>query len=106
MQESKDDKDEELCKKVNDTVRLSSEEMTREKTTFSFKLNNPPSPGFGDDAGGAGGMGGGAHPLQSLMERMTGGGPGGLDPSDLSNVLRGKEVSIVAVLVSQTLYVI
>lgn len=52
-------------------------------------MNNPPSPGFGDDAGGAGG---GAHPLQSLMERMTGGGPGGLDPSDLSNVLRGKEI--------------
>ena len=52
-----------------------------------MQLNSPPTPGFGDDAGGAGG---GAHPLQSLMERMTGGGPGGLDANDLSNVLRGK----------------
>jgi hypothetical protein len=35
-------------------------------------------------------LGGGAHPLQSLMDRMTGGGgAGGIDPNDLSNVLRG-----------------
>lgn len=38
-----------------------------------------------------GGMGGGANPLQSLMDRMTGGGSGGLDASDLSSVLRGFE---------------
>ena len=50
-------------------------------------MNNPPTIGYGgDDAGGAGG----AHPLQSLMDRMTGGGAGGLDTNDLSNVLRGK----------------
>jgi hypothetical protein len=49
-------------------------------------LNHPPTPGLGDD-----GSGGGAHPLQSLMDRMTGGGgAGGIDPNDLSNVLRGK----------------
>lgn len=51
-------------------------------------MNHPPTPGFSDD-----GSGGGAHPLQSLMDRMTaggGGGAGGLDPSDLSNVLRGR----------------
>jgi hypothetical protein len=35
-------------------------------------------------------MGSGAHPLQSLMDRMTGGGAGGLDANDLSNVLRGR----------------
>jgi hypothetical protein len=50
-------------------------------------LNHPPTPGFGDE-----GSGGGAHPLQSLMDRMTGGsGAGGIDPNDLSNVLRGKK---------------
>jgi len=47
-------------------------------------LNHPPTPGFGDDSGS------GAHPLQPLMERMTGGGAGGIDPNDLTNVLRGK----------------
>ncbi len=47
-------------------------------------MNHPPTPGFGDDSGS------GAHPLQPLMERMAGGGAGGIDPNDLSNVLRGK----------------
>ncbi|CAF4511793.1 unnamed protein product [Rotaria socialis] len=83
MQESQDDKDEEWCKKINDL------------------LNHPPTPGFGDDSSGASGLGGGAHPLQSLMDRMTGsGGAGGIDPNDLSNVLRGMNPSDLASLLS------
>lgn len=78
MQEPKEDKDEELCKKINDL------------------LNNPPTIGFGDDAAGASG----AHPLQSLMDRMAGGGAGGLDSSDLSNVLRGMNPNDLASLIS------
>ncbi|CAM4757452.1 unnamed protein product [Rotaria magnacalcarata] len=83
MQESKDDKDEEWCKKINDL------------------LNHPPTPGFGDDSSTASGLGGGAHPLQSLMDRMAGsGGAGGIDPNDLSNVLRGMNPSDLASLLS------
>ncbi|CAF0963581.1 unnamed protein product [Adineta steineri] len=83
MQEPKEDKDEEWCKKINDL------------------LNSPPTPGFGDDSSGAGGLGGGAHPLQSLMDRMTGGsGAGGIDPNDLSNVLRGMNPNDLASLLS------
>lgn len=82
MQEPKEDKDDEFCKKINDL------------------LNHPPTPGFNDDAGMTGGMGGGANPLQSLMDRMTGGGSGGLDASDLSSVLRGMNPSELASLIS------
>ncbi|CAF2193788.1 unnamed protein product [Rotaria magnacalcarata] len=64
MQEPKDDKDDEFCKKINEL------------------LNHPPTPGFGDDSSSAGSN----HLLQPLMERMAG-GAGGIDPSDLSNVL-------------------
>lgn len=79
MQEPKEDKDEEWCKKINDL------------------LNHPPTPGFGDE-----GSGGGAHPLQSLMDRMTGGsgGAGGIDPNDLTNVLRGMNQNDLASLLS------
>ncbi|CAF1029896.1 unnamed protein product [Rotaria sp. Silwood1] len=83
MQEPKDDKDEEWCKKINDL------------------LNHPPTPGFGDDSSGAGGLGSGAHPLQSLMDRMAGSsGAGGIDPNDLSNVLRGMNPNDLASLLS------
>jgi len=61
MQEPKEDKDEEYCKKINDFI------------------NHPPAPGSGGDD---------AHPLQPFMERMAGSGAGGIDPNDLSNVLR------------------
>merc|ERR1712088_280853 len=78
MQEPKDDKDEELCKKDNDF------------------LNNPPAPGSsrsrGNSMGGSGGSGGldlsnlGDSGLQSLLNNMSqsqlvqlfGGGGGGL----------------------------
>ncbi|UJR30753.1 hypothetical protein I4U23_018273 [Adineta vaga] len=83
MQEPKEDKDEEWCKKINDF------------------LNHPPTPGFGDDASGGSGLGGGANPLQSLVDRMTGGsGSGGIDPNDLSNVLRGMNPNELASLLS------
>ncbi|CAF3564199.1 unnamed protein product [Rotaria sordida] len=83
MQEPKDDKDEEWCKKINDL------------------LNHPPTPGFGDDSSGTGGLGSGAHPLQSLMDRMAGSsGAGGIDPNDLSNVLRGMNPNDLASLLS------
>ncbi|CAF1319094.1 unnamed protein product [Adineta ricciae] len=83
MQEPKEDKDEEWCKKINEM------------------LNHPPTPGFGDDSNSSGGLGGGAHPLQSLMDRMTGGsGAGGIDPNDLSNVLRGMNPNDLASLLS------
>lgn len=79
MQEPKDDKDEEWCKKINDL------------------LNHPPTPGFGGDESN----GSGSHSLQSLMDRMTGGGGGGrIDPNDLSSVLREMNPNDLASLLS------
>jgi 26S proteasome regulatory subunit N13 len=83
MQEPKDDKDEEFCKKINDLV---SWFFFKFDLYTYYQINQPPTPGFDDEGSG------GAHPLQPLMDRMTGGagGAGGIDPNDLSNVLRGR----------------
>lgn len=78
MQEPKDDKDDEFCKKVNNL------------------LNHPPTPGFADESTGNDA----AHALQPLMNRMAAGGAGGIDPSDLSNVLRGMNPGEFASLLS------
>ncbi|CAF0966492.1 unnamed protein product [Didymodactylos carnosus] len=78
MQEPKEDKDEELCKKINDL------------------LNHPPTPGMSLDESGSGS----GHPLQAVMERMSAGGGGGLDPNDLSSVLRTMNPNQLAELIS------
>lgn len=54
-----------------------------------YQVNRPPGPGY-SDSGSSG------HPLQPLIERMAGAGSaGGLDPNDLSNVLRGTSPTFV-----------
>ncbi|CAF0810620.1 unnamed protein product [Rotaria sordida] len=77
MQEPKEDQDEEFCKKINDL------------------LNHPPTPGFGDDISDT-------HPLQPFMERMAGGAGSGIDPNDLSNVLRNLDPNDFASLLSSS----
>ncbi|CAF2809551.1 unnamed protein product [Rotaria sp. Silwood2] len=82
MQEPKEDEDEEFCKKINEL------------------LNHPPTSGFGDDISDASG----SHPLQPLMERMAAGGGagGGIDPNDLSNVLRNMAPNELASLLTSS----
>lgn len=73
MQEPKDDKDDEICKKVNDF------------------LNNPPVPGLGDG-------GSRANNLQPLLDQLTG-SAGGLSP-DLTSALQGLNPADLASLFS------
>ncbi|CAF0847396.1 unnamed protein product [Rotaria sp. Silwood1] len=83
MQEPKEDQDEEYCKKINEL------------------LNHPPTPGFGDDISDANG----SHPLQPFMERIAGGSGGasaGIDPNDLSNVLRNMAPNELASLLTSS----
>ena len=84
MQEPKEDKDDELCRKVNNFVSALLELHAYWLVIALFvQLNNPPAVGFGDESGGS------AHLLQPLMDRLTGGAGGGLDTNDFTNVIRG-----------------
>ena len=61
MQEPKEDKDEEWCKKINEMVRIRRKACSsiqyRFENMFCFsQLNHPPTPGFGDDNNSSGGL--------------------------------------------------